>query len=108
MTHLLSVPEDCVPLDTRYYMALALAHQALGNFQDSLAAFEQALRLDPENLQLVTGACVAAVLQGDKSKVSRYVKDAQHLGKADLTRENLQQTARSVLDLVRNPEPPLF
>lgn len=108
VTHLLSVPEDCVPLDTRYYMAVALAHQALGNFQESLEAFEKALRLDPENLQLVTGAVVASVLQGDKSKVSRYLKEAQHLGKADLTRENLQQTARSVFELVRHPEPPLL
>ena len=108
LDHLLSVGADCGPLDSRYYMALGLAHQSLGNHADSLAAFEQALQIDPENLRLARGAGVAAVLHGDNAKAVRYARRAQHLGDAGATRERLEETASAVSEMIRNPLPPLL
>lgn len=108
LAHLLCVQEDCGPPDTRYYMALALAHQALANHAESLAAFERALLIDPENLSFVVGAGVAAVLDGDRAKVALCVKEAQQLGAPDVTRDHLTRLATLVSERVSNPNPPLF
>ena len=108
VTHLLRVHKDCGPLDTRYYMALALAHQAFSNYAESLAAFEQALHGDPENLALVVGAGVAAVLHGDRANVTRHAKEAQQLGAADVTSERLAHMAMLVSEQVNNPDSSLL
>ena len=66
------------------------------------------MHVDPESLNLVTGAAVADILHGDKAKVTRYIKEAQHLGAAELTLELLQQTAMSVIEQIRHPGPSLL
>ena len=108
LAHLLSIPKDCGLPDARYQMALGLAYQALGNHTDSLASFERALRIDPEDLSLVVGAGIAAVLHGDRAKVTRYVKQARQLGAAEVTSEDLVHTGLLVSEQVRNPGPSLL
>ena len=108
VAHLLSVPKGCGPLEARYYTALALAHQALGNFSDALAALKQALRFEPEDLNLVLLAGIAAVLNGEKARAVDYVKEAHHLGAVDLTTDYLQQAAMSIVEQVRHPATPVL
>lgn len=108
LTHLLNVHKDREPLDARYYMALASAHRDSGNYSEALAAFEQGIQLDPEDVVLVIGAGVVAAMKGDKLKVARYVKEAQHLGEVGITRELLTQTAEAAQERMRHPMPPLI
>ena len=68
-----------------------------------LPSLEEARRIDPEDLTLVVGAGVAAVLHGDGAKVTRYVKKARQLGAADVTGEGLAHTGMLVSVQVRNP-----
>ena len=54
--HLRAVSPECRPLDSRYYGALGVALRAEGQYKDSLAAFESALELDPDDMSAAIAA----------------------------------------------------
>lgn len=80
LDHLLSVSENCGPLDSRYYLALGAAQASLGLSKDALASFDEAFELDSENQSLVILAAKAAHNAGDKRKFRKFLRLAGHLG----------------------------
>ena len=78
--HLRAVGPERRPLDSRYHAALAAALRELGQYEDSLNAFESALELNPEDAPVAAGAAIVAALAGDKAKLTRYRRIARHLG----------------------------
>ena len=80
LEHLKSVPEDCGPLDVRYYRTLGITQSKLGLTKEAMESVETAFRMDPEDLGLVLDVVAAASMLGDKRKFRRYSKIARHLG----------------------------
>ena len=78
--HLKSVRPECGPLDSRYYDALGTALAELGKLDESLAAYQSSLELNPDNPQIAGAAAATAWQSRDKSKYNQYRKDARHLG----------------------------
>ena len=81
--HLRAVSPECGPLDSRYYGALGVALRAEGHYADSLAAFESALELNPDDMPAALAAAGVALLAGDKIRSNRHRKVARHLGATD-------------------------
>ena len=80
LDHLRSIPEECGPLDARYYAALGTAYRNLGDFHESLEAYERSLEIEPQDLGVVLAAMFAAGNAGDARKARHYEKMARHLG----------------------------
>ena len=78
--HLRAVSPECGPLDARYYAALGVARRELGDFTDSLAAFESSLKLNPNDMSVAVAAAGVALLAGEKLRSNRHIKVARHLG----------------------------
>ena len=78
--HLRAVSPECGPLDARYYAALGVALRELGDFTDSLAAFESSLKLNPNDMSVAVAATGVALLAGDKLRSNQHRKVARHLG----------------------------
>ena len=81
--HLRAVSLECGPLDSRYYGALGVALRAEGHYAESLAAFESALELNPDDMPVAVAAADVALLTGDKIRANRHRKVARHLGASD-------------------------
>ena len=81
--HLRAVSPECGPLDSRYYGALGVALRDSGHYADSLAAFESALELNPDDMPVAVAAAGVALLAGDKVRSNRHRKVARHLGASD-------------------------
>ena len=81
--HLLSVRDDCGPLDLRYYQALGMACLALDEPDEAFAAFESGLALDPNDKGALIGAVLAASAVGDAKKRRKYSKRLKHIGVDD-------------------------
>lgn len=80
LDHLNSVPEECGPLDARYYAALGTAYRNLGRFHESLDAFERSLEIEPQDVNITLAAMLAAESAGNTRKARRYERMARHLG----------------------------
>ena len=95
--HLRNIIPECRPLDSRYYTALAAALREMGQFAESLRAFESSLELDPDDPNVAAAAAEAALLAGNRAKSNRYAKIARHLGMSEeLTRSfQLIETMRA-------------
>ncbi len=95
--HLRNIRPECRLLDSRYYTALAAALREMGQFAESLRAFESSLELDPDDPNVATAAAEAALLAGNRAKSNRYAKIARHLGASEgLTRSfQLVETMRA-------------
>ena len=78
--HLRAAGPERRPLDTRFYGALGAALRELGQYEESLKAFESSLELNPEDAPVAAGAAIVAALAGDKAKLTRYRRIARHLG----------------------------
>ena len=78
--HLQGVRPECRPLDSNYYNALGYAHGFWGELDESLAAFESSLELNPDDPRIAADAAVTALQVGDTLKSNRYLKMARHLG----------------------------
>ena len=78
--HLRAVGPERRPLDPRYHAALGAAFRELGQYEESLNAFELASEPNPENAPVAAGAAIVAALAGDKAKLTRYRRIARHLG----------------------------
>ena len=83
--HLLSVRDDCGPLDLRYWQALGMARQELGEMNEALAAFESGLALEPNDKGALVGAFRAASALGDAKRRRKYRKALRHIGMDDST-----------------------
>ena len=81
--HLQAVGPERRPLDSRYHASLGAALRELGQYEESLNAFESALELNPEDALVAAVAAIAAALAGDRSKLIRYRRTALHLGAPD-------------------------
>ena len=77
--HLLSVRDDCGPLDLRYWQALGMAHLELGEMNEALAAFEPGLALEPNDKGALVGAFRAASALGDAKRRRKYTKALKHI-----------------------------
>ena len=97
LDHLRNIRSECRSLDSRYYTALAAALREMGQFAESLRAFESSLELDPDDPNLATAAAEAALLAGNREKSNRYAKIARHLGASEgLTKSlELMETMRT-------------
>ena len=78
--HLRVVSPECGPLDARYYTALGVALRELGDFANSLEAFEASLKLNPDDMHVAVAATGVALLAGDKIRSNQYKKVARLLG----------------------------
>ena len=78
--HLRAVSPECRPLDARYYAALGVALLELGDFADSLRAFEASLKLNPNDMSVAVASASVAILAGEKLRSNRHRKVARHLG----------------------------
>ena len=81
--HLLNVRDGCGPLDLRYYQALGMAYQELGETKEALAAFESGLALEPNDKGALAGAFRAASALGDAKNRRKYSKRLSHIGVDD-------------------------
>ena len=81
--HLRAVGPECGPLDTRYYAALGVALREVGDFTNSLGAFESSLKLNPNDTSVAVAAAGIALIAGDRLKFNHYRKIARHLGASD-------------------------
>ena len=80
VAHLRAVPPERRPFDSRYFTALGAALRAVGDYAESLRAFESSLELDPEDPAIVEGAAIVAALAGDNSRSTRYFRMARQMG----------------------------
>ena len=87
LDHLLSVSEDCGPLDARYYGALGAAQRELGAIngdlellKDALTSFEEGFSLDKDSQAMAIAAAATAHMAGNKTKYRKYLRIARHLG----------------------------
>ena len=78
--HLKAVPKECGPLNARYYAALGTAYRNLGDFHESLDAYEHSLEIEPQDLNVVLAARLAATGAGHIRKARHYEKLARHWG----------------------------
>ena len=101
--HLRAVRPDRGPLDSRYYGALGVALRAEGHYADSLAAFESALELNPDDMPAAIAAAGVALLAGDKIRSNRHRKVARHLGATNELDWHLK-----MVDALKTEFPPLF
>ena len=97
--HLQAVSPECGPLDGRYYAALGVALRELGDFADSLAAFESSLKLNPNDMSVAVAAAGVAVLAGDKPSSNHHRKVARHLGASHELERHLEM-AKAVKTLL--------
>ena len=81
--HLKAVKPERQPLDTRYYSALGAALRGIGQYQESMEAFESALELSPDDWSLMAAIAISAALAGDRRKSNHYAKTARHMGASD-------------------------
>ena len=81
--HLKGVRPDCGPLDSRYYDALGTALSLLGEFTESLAAYESCLELNSDDPRIAAAAAASALNAGNKFKFNQYRKMARHFGISD-------------------------
>ena len=113
--HLRAVSPECGPLDARYYAALGVALRELGDFTDSLAAFESSLKLNPNDMSVAVAAAGVALLAGEKLRSNRHIKVARHLGAShELDRQLAMvkvveallsvETSLSRVEVTENPE----
>ena len=78
--HLLAVSKERYPLDANYYRALGCAYRGAGRAKEALESFEEACRLDKENLNYAIAALDIALLLDLRGKARKYEKIARHLG----------------------------
>ena len=78
--HLKAIAPERNPLDVRYYTALGAALREVGQFEDSLKAFEASIELNPGDPLVVAAAAMVAEYAGDRTKSNRYARIARHLG----------------------------
>ena len=78
--HLKAIAPERNPLDVRYYTAMGSALRELGQFEESLKAFEASIELNPGDPLVVAAAAMAAEFAGDRTKSNRYARMARHLG----------------------------
>lgn len=76
--HLESFPEPPDGFDVNYYQALGTACGQ--DLAAALAAYEQAIALDPDDALIYMGASSCAFRLGDSVKGLRYAKEAKRLG----------------------------
>ena len=101
--HLRAVSPERGPLDSRYYGALGVALRAEGHYADSLAGFESALELNPDDMPAAIAAAGVALLAGDKIRSNRHRKVARHLGASDELDRHLE-----LVEAVKTEFPALF
>ena len=80
VAHLRSVKPDCGPLDAHYYSTLGSAYWKLDRLPEALAAFEEAVELDPEETSALVAASEIALWAGNREKHRRYYRMAHHYG----------------------------
>ena len=113
--HLRAVSPECGPLDARYYAALGVALRELGDFTDSLAAFESSMKLNPNDMSVAVAATGVALLAGDKLRSNQHRKVARHLGATHELNRQLElvkvveallsvETSLSKVVVTENPE----
>ena len=78
--HLRSVTPERGSLDSYYYQAMGAALCQMGKFAESLAAFESALKLNPDDPPVVVATSITGLLAGDQAKSHLYSKMARHMG----------------------------
>jgi TolB-like protein len=88
------------PTNAEVRAILALLARRQGRWQDSLAAFDQAIALDPRNLETLSQAAVTAAGVGDFVRAGRYLGQAQNAGGGDdlLLKRVLIEQAQGHLD----------
>ena len=94
LKHLKSVPEDCGPLDARYYRTLGITQGKLGLTKDALESVEIAFQMEPEDLGLVLDIVAAASMLGNRGKFRRYSKIARYLGAEEAMISHLERIMR--------------
>ena len=81
--HLESIGPERGPLDSYYYQAMGATLRQIGKFEESLAAFESALELNPDDPNTVVATAVTALLAGNQAKANQYSRMARHMGFAE-------------------------
>ena len=80
VAHLRSVKPNRGPLDAHYYSTLGSAYWKLDRLPEALAAFEEAVELDPEETSALVAASEIALWAGKREKHRRYYRMAHHYG----------------------------
>ena len=83
VAHLRAVAPERRPFDSRYFTALGAALREVGNYAESLKAFESSLELDPEDDAIVEEAAIVAALAGDNARSTGYFRMARHMGASE-------------------------
>ena len=78
--HLMNIDPKRGAPDSYYFQALGISLRQLGRLEESLEAFEAAVRLNPDDPQLAIDAAIAAQLVDSRAKADHYAKIAAHMG----------------------------
>ena len=88
--HLRAISPEREPLDSHYYAALGTALRELRDHAGSLAAFEESLKLNPNNRSVAVAAAGVAKLADDKIRFNRHKKVVRHLGASQELDQHLE------------------